>query len=243
MEHNKLGYRFENDWTMEYLENRTFRAIQMALTVPVNIKIKAENYVLSLDMVKKILSEAHKISVTNCSCREKRGNCDSPTETHINLNAAAEHHIRNGISREIDLDEALEILKKSHQAGLVHMALGQGEFYEQGEINTICSCCSCCCGLLSGILRFGLAPHMIIPQATSVTDTSACNDCGICIDRCQFGAREIINGRLSFNPDLCFGCGLCVSTCPTHAITLIEKPISSKQLKNIVGKPKIRITC
>ena len=243
MEHKKQGYRFENDWKMEYLENRTFQAIQMALTIPVNVKIKAENIVLSLDMVKKILSGAHKISVTDCKCRERRENCDSPIETHINLNEAAEHHIRNGISREIDLDEALEILEKTHQAGLVHMALGQGEFYELGVINTICSCCSCCCGLLSGILRFGLAPHLLIPQAFSVTDISACDDCGVCVERCQFGAREMVNGSLSFNPDLCFGCGLCVSACPTHAITLIEKPVSTRQLEIIASKPRTRVTC
>jgi ferredoxin len=243
MEHKKQGYRFENDWALEYLENRTFQAIQMAVTIPVNVKIKAENYVLSLDMVKKILTGAYKISVATCKCRERRKNCDSPMETHINLNVAAERNIQNGISREIDLDEALEILEKTHQAGLVHMALGQGEFYEPGVINTICSCCSCCCGLLSGIIRFGLAPHLLIAQAYSVTDTSACIECGICVERCQFGAREMVNDSLAFNPDLCFGCGLCVSTCPTHAITLIEKPVSNKQLKKLAGKPRTRVTC
>jgi ferredoxin len=84
---------------------------------------------------------------------------------------------------------------------------------------------------------------MIIPQAVSVTDLLACDDCGICVDRCQFGAREIINGSLSFNPDLCFGCGLCVTICPTKAITLIEKPVSNEQLIKIAGNPRRRITC
>ncbi|GAG03964.1 unnamed protein product, partial [marine sediment metagenome] len=60
-------------------------------------------------------------------------------------------------------------------------------------------------------------------QAISVTDASACTDCGDCVDRCQFGAREMVKGSLSFNPDLCFGCGLCVSSCPTNAITLVDK--------------------
>jgi len=243
MEHRKQGYRFENDWTIEHLENRTFQAIQMALTIPVNVKIKAENYVLSLDMVKEILRGAYKISVTDCKCRERRGNCDSPRETHINLNEAAEHNIRSGISREIDLDEALGILEKTHQAGLVHMALGQGEFYEPGVINTVCSCCSCCCSLLSGILRFGLAPHLIIPQAYSVNDLSACDDCGICVERCHFGARKMVDGSLAFDPDLCFGCGLCVSACPTHAITLVEKPVSARQLERIASRPSTRVTC
>ena len=71
--------------------------------------------------------------------------------------------------------------------------------------------------------RFGLFPHLLTSHAISVTDASACTDCGGCVERCQFGAREMVDGSLSFNQDLCFGCGLCVTTCPTNAITLIDK--------------------
>jgi NAD-dependent dihydropyrimidine dehydrogenase PreA subunit len=39
----------------------------------------------------------------------------------------------------------------------------------------------------------------------------------------EFAAREIVDGSLSINQDLCFGCGLCVSTCPTDAIRLVDK--------------------
>ncbi len=39
----------------------------------------------------------------------------------------------------------------------------------------------------------------------------------------RYGAREVVDGSLSFNQDLCFGRGLCVSTCPTNAITLVDK--------------------
>lgn len=243
MGYKKQGYRFENDWTLEFLETRTFQTIQTAITIPVNVKIKAENYVLNLENAKQILSKARTISVRDCKCRLTRKNCDAPIETHIDMNETAESNINNGISREINLDEALYILEKTHEAGLVHMALGQGEFYEPGVINTICSCCSCCCGLLSGVLRFGLAPHLITPQAFSVTDTSACNDCGVCVERCHFGAREMINGSLSFNSNLCFGCGLCVNKCPTHAIKLIEKPMKARQPPKIPRKKAIRVTC
>ena len=229
MGNKKQGYRFENDWTQEHLENRTFQTIQTAITIPVNMKIKAENYVLNLENAKRILGNARILSVRECKCRTDRQNCDSPLETHIDMDEAAEASIKNGISREIKLDEALGILEMSHEAGLVHMALGQGEFYEPGVINTVCSCCSCCCGLLSGVLRFGLAPHLITPQAFTVTDMSACNDCGLCVESCHFGAREMIDGSFSFNPSQCFGCGLCVNKCPTYAIELIDKPETARQ--------------
>ena len=221
MAHKKQGFRFENDWPPEEFEKPSY--IKVAITVPVNVKIEAEHLVLNLENVTQILSNARTISVMDCSCRVKFGHCDAPINACIDMNETAERNIRNGVAREITMDEALDILEKTHEAGLVHMDLGQGEFYEPGVINSICNCCSCCCTLLSGILRFGLASHVVTSQAISVTDTFDCTDCGDCVDRCQFGAREMVDDSLSFNPDMCFGCGLCVSTCPTNAIALVDK--------------------
>ena len=223
MAHKKQGYRFENDWTLEHLETRTFQNYKEAITVPVNVEIEAEHLVLNLENVTQILSKARTISVMDCYCRMKFGHCDAPVNTCIDMNEIAERNIANGVAREITFDEALDILEKTHEAGLVHMALGHGESYKPGVINSVCSCCSCCCGILSGVLRFGLAPHLLTSQAISVTDTSACTACGVCVGRCQFGAREMVNNKLAFEPELCFGCGLCVSTCPTNAIQLLDK--------------------
>ena len=44
--------------------------------------------------------------------------------------------------------------------------------------------------------RFGLFPHLLTSHAISVTDASACTDCGGCVERCQFGAREMVDGSL-----------------------------------------------
>ena len=223
MAHRKQGYRFENDWARERLETRTFQNYKAAVTVPVNVEIEAEQHVLNLGNVKQILSKARTISIMKCFCREKFGHCDAPVETCIDMNEVAERNIADGFAREITMDEALAVLEKTHEAGLVHLAIGHGEFYEPGVINSVCSCCSCCCSILSGILRFGLAPQLLTSHAVSVTDISACDDCGVCVDRCQFGAREMVDGDLSYDPDKCYGCGLCVSTCPTNAITLVDK--------------------
>jgi ferredoxin len=139
------------------------------------------------------------------------------------MNEVAESHINMGWAKEITLDEALKVLEKTHEVGLIHMAYGHSEFFKPGVVNSVCSCCTCCCGPLSGILRFGLAPHILKGFSIEATNISACTSCGVCVERCQFGAREMVNGNLSINKDLCFGCGLCVSTCPTKAITLVEK--------------------
>jgi len=223
MAHRRQGYRFENDWETEFLETRTFRKYRAAETIPVNVEIQADHLVLNFDKVKQILRKAHTISLMDCICRTKLGNCDAPINTCIDLNEIAENNIKNGVAREITVDEALDVLEKTHEAGLVHMALGHGETYEPGVINSVCSCCTCCCGPLSGIMRFGLAPHLLKSDMVEFTDYEKCTLCGVCVDRCQFGARSIMDDSLAVNHELCFGCGLCVSTCPTNAINLVDK--------------------
>ena len=243
MAHKKQGYRFENDWPLEVMRKDTEEVYRKAVAIPVNIEIEADHRVLNYENVKQYLINARKISLLDCSCKTKRRNCDGPVRVCIGLNANAER-ILNSIDdkdswlsklnpQEVSVDEALSVLKKSHEAGYVHLALTMNKDFARSiainkddnpdAVEYICSCCTCCCSILSGVIRYGMAPHLLTSDTTSVTDLSKCNSSGVCVDRCQFGAREMVNGSLAFNPDLCFGCGLCVSTCPTNAITLVDK--------------------
>lgn len=221
MLHLKQGFRFENDWPQENLDYIA-QNYKVGTTIPVNVKIEAEQHVLNMENVKRILEKAHKISVMDCYSRLTYGHCDAPTNVCLDLNEVAERHISEFGAREITFDDALKILEKTHEAGLVHMAYGHGDLYEPGVINSICSCCTCCCGIFSGIFRFGRFPYLLTSHATAKTGSSLCIDCGECVDRCQFGAREMLDGSLAFQPNLCFGCGLCVTACPTLAIALNE---------------------
>jgi NAD-dependent dihydropyrimidine dehydrogenase PreA subunit len=227
MAHRKMGYRFENDWTDEYIEEYQ-KEWKAAITIPVNVEVKADHLVLNLNKAKEYLIKSDKIAVLDCNCRKKQQNCDAPVNVCLPINDVAEialytdkYKERN--PREVSYDEAVEILKLSHEAGLIHMAYSIGEDRSPEDINVICSCCTCCCVILSGMLRYGIASHLLTGLMTSVTEDADCIDCGVCVERCQFGAREMKNGVLSYYSDKCFGCGLCVSTCPTNAITLIDK--------------------
>ena len=198
MEHVRQGFRFENDWPQEHLDyiSQNYKA---GVTVPVNVKIEAEQHVLNMENVRHILSAARTISVVDCYCRLTFKHCDAPVNVCLDLNDAAERMIAEFGAKEITFEEAMKVLEETHEAGLVHMAYGHGELYEPGVINSICSCCTCCCGVLSGVLRFGLFPHLLTSHAIAVTDLSTCTDCGDCVDRCQFGAREISAGTLAFH--------------------------------------------
>ena len=233
MAHKRQGYRFENDWDAEWLQKGADERWKSLITIPVDVEIEADNTVLNVETAMEYLDQADTIAVADCFCRDLRQNCDAPLNVCITLNDKAEYQLRDKEKsliknrRGITKGEAVYILKKPHEAGLVLTAQVTHDFpgaeLKPDEVFTICGCCSCCCCQLSAILRYGLAPHLLTSQAISVTDSSACTDCGDCVDRCQFGAREMVDGSLAFNPDLCFGCGLCVSKCFPDAIALVDK--------------------
>jgi ferredoxin len=223
-----LGKRFEKDYTIEELE-RTYRAITSAVTVPVNVAIRAEHRVLDLGRMEELLRGSKRIVLDNCGCRAEMRNCDAPLDVCLTLDDAwnAEQTSGRPHAREVTIEEALDALRRSNEAGLVHMAYTM-EGDDRPKI--ICSCCPCCCHTLSGLLRFGIAKHVLASDLASVTDPDDCTDCGICAERCHFGARVMVGGSLAFRPERCFGCGLCVSKCPTSAIKLVKKSkVAAKQ--------------
>ncbi|NBJ16213.1 MAG: electron transfer flavoprotein subunit alpha [Dehalobacter sp. 4CP] len=56
-----------------------------------------------------------------------------------------------------------------------------------------------------------------------------CNGCGACVDRCPFGAIEIVAGIAKLKEN-CTGCGACGKACPNNAIEVTKK--AKKASKN-----------
>lgn len=54
-------------------------------------------------------------------------------------------------------------------------------------------------------------------------EPSHCTGCGLCVERCQFGAWNWDDGDVELNTESFFDCGLCVSTCSAGAISLGER--------------------
>jgi ferredoxin len=224
MAHKEQGHRYRVDYDYDHRKN-VVESIDKAIVFPVNTEIKQDQTVLNIDHVTKLVESADTIAVMDCSCRTDLKKCDAPLDVCMYFDEAAEKKLNSEDPRIMSYkphivgkEEAKGILRKSVDAGLLHMAYVNNE--NPSSIGYICSCCSCCCEILGGILRFGMAPHILTASARSVQDDSRCTGCGVCVDRCHFGSRKLVDGRLEYDSDRCFGCGHCVSTCPTNAITL-----------------------
>lgn len=206
-----------NEW--EEQEFKDLLEKYTAVTIPVKVSIEAQQHVLDMGSVKKILQGSELISLEECYCRKNLGNCDKPLEVCLSLNKSAAHAIEERGARKISLKEALNVLEESHRAGLVHLA-----YHQKGEkTEVICSCCSCCCHHVIALRQFGYHETLMKSQVVANFEESLCVDCGLCVERCQFGAWSRDNGGVKLDSENCFGCGLCVSSCSAGAISLVER--------------------
>jgi hypothetical protein len=150
-----------------------------ALTIPVNVQMEGNHVIYDFQEIKKLLKDAKRIIVQECGCKTNHGNCDNPMEVCLTLDYMEDKIISEGSynPREIDLEEALEVLKESHQSGLVHISY---LLEEEEKPSLICNCCPCCCHTLGGLVRN--KEHAPIIKSKYIANHYEDNymDCGIC---------------------------------------------------------------
>jgi ferredoxin len=209
----------KKDWTREHLEEHYIKKI-IAVTIPVEVSFSGKQKILDLSELEMILRNAKVISQAECDCRKKMGNCIEPMDGCLCLDEEAIVEIEKYGGKQITVEEALDAMKRTHDAGLVHMAY---VYHGNEKPWVICSCCRCCCHSLSAALRFGYSDHVIFSEKIARRDSELCDDCGACQDRCQFQARTMQDGVLIFESEKCAGCGLCLSECPNEAISMVKR--------------------
>lgn len=191
------------------------------VTLPVDVRIKGSQRILDMSELEDILRKAGTIAQQTCDCRENMGNCIEPMDGCLSVGKEAHLAVERGYAHYITLEEALKAMERTYDAGLVHVSY---TFEGNDDVDVICSCCRCCCHSLSAALRFGYTGHVKVSKMRAVQDDDKCEGCGICVDRCQFGARESKDdGHPIFHEERCYGCGLCLRTCPSGAIRLVKR--------------------
>ena len=148
-------------------------------TIPIGEVIEGESSVQPYDDVMKILDEARSFKVQDCICREERAIYGEPCD-HTRENCLAFSKEEDAwatfklAGRVISKEEAFQVVKKAAEEGLVHNL-----FYNVKDgYGGVCSCCSCCCGILRGAVEFH-APHIVKrSNYAAVIDQDSCSACG-----------------------------------------------------------------
>jgi Fe-S-cluster-containing hydrogenase component 2/predicted transcriptional regulator len=205
----------QNEWPnygqmiMDFLPGAIMRV------VPVNESIEPQSQILAYDDVVKIIGDAKTLSVTNCSCRVISGDCKKPLEVCMQVDRAAEYNIERGTGRALSKSEAVEILKKCREEGLVHVVDNR-----QTVGHVICNCCNDCC--LNWAIMKGPKKWVAPSRFEAFVHADLCSGCETCVDRCFFDALSMKGDLTVVDPEKCLGCGACTVVCPTEALKLKE---------------------
>ena len=138
------------------------------------------------------LNKYDRFSVSPCSCRASRTSIGDgcghlADDVCIQMGKGAEHYIRTGRAREITREEALEIIQRAEDNGLMH---DMPNIEEVGDSAAICNCCACACfGLRVGLL-FG-ARDAIRSNFVAEVDEAKCVACGLCVENCPANALKL----------------------------------------------------
>ncbi|KKK43912.1 hypothetical protein LCGC14_1208950, partial [marine sediment metagenome] len=141
------------------------------------------------------------------------------TPSCFTLGKSARHTSNHGFSKLVSKEEAMDILKKIEDAGLVHKAYHLRGDTGKDEV-AICNCCSCCCLTAKEPLIF---PVVNATNYLASIDEDLCTGCGICVEKCYNQIIELNdNDKAERIEEFCVGCGVCAYHCPENAISLIE---------------------
>ena len=214
--------------------------------VPVGKSLSPQHEVTSYEKAEELVRSQKKFAVRPCMCRKEKSligkSCDKPMEVCLVFGTSVDTQVINNIARRIDLAEALDILKMVDESGLVMQPS-----YSK-DILWMCCCCGCCCRAIEEYKRHPNPNNLVYSPFQASLEINACNECEVCLNRCQMSALQYKEDKIFLDKTQCIGCGLCVSTCPTGALSLERKQVcdqrkipkdfirSSLQLGRVRGK-------
>ena len=200
--------------SMDNVKTKQMRVIPISKSIPMELNV------MPYDEAGKLIKSQAKIVVIPCICRTERKmageGCSAPMESCLAFGISAYYYEGNGIGRTITQEEALELLDKAIDAGLVLQPTNSQKAL------ALCMCCSCCCGILRNIKKYDSPAKFVTSNFYATTVKENCNGCGNCADICPMKAVAV-NEVAQVNTERCIGCGLCVTRCDPAAVKLMKK--------------------
>ena len=199
-----------------------------------------EEQIIPTQEVEAIIKKFDDIAVGHCFCRHHQDLLENPCKTTIlrencfSFGKSARYTSEQGFARMISKEEALQILKKSEESGLVHKAIHTHSDITKTE-TSICNCCKCCCGVFEW-WRIGMTALTNWTNFLSNINSNLCIGCGTCVEKCPVDAIHLNDDNIAeVNTKYCIGCGVCAHFCSENAISLLEG-----MRKVYVPPPKLR---
>lgn len=199
--------------------------------IEVNESFDVEQKMLSYEFIEELINNNDVFAVVPCQCRligELTGEpCKlASSELGCFLTGSVAQLAIKGGAKALTKDEAIEFIKKTEKAGLVHNCVADNSA-ESGMV--ICNCCSCHCGALISARehkKVGTVASNYNPRFIN----ELCTKCELCLQKCPMGAiyhhfpnkEDKSDEYMYINADYCIGCGVCAVTCPNKAIRLVK---------------------
>ncbi|NHJ14206.1 MAG: hypothetical protein EAX95_11050 [Candidatus Thorarchaeota archaeon] len=191
--------------------------------IPINKTISTEIEVYPYEVAEEIIEKARSWGVRECMCKKQKGlldeKCKYPSSVCLLFSSRPNAYQKDELTTTISKEESLRILHEAEEAGLVHCAMNvkHGHSY-------ICNCCTCCCVMLTGMVKLGQPHAFLRSNFTIEVDEGRCIGCGDCIDRCQFDVLKLQGEICQANQVKCVGCGVCTISCAVGALSLVPRP-------------------
>jgi Pyruvate/2-oxoacid:ferredoxin oxidoreductase delta subunit len=226
----------------EAAEGETKMTFPTSRVITVDRSISAGNTVHTYDQVATYIDKYDTIAVGTCYCRHAAQLRDEdvhgmPSDVCMWFGNMAEYLIERLGVRRMSKQEAVDVLNRSEDAGLIHMSRNTTE-----EIEFICNCDRWHCGTVKGVLKQSKPALFFNSGFQPQFDPDLCTACETCIDRCPPEALAMGDNDVPVvDLDRCFGCAVCSTGCEFEAIVMEAKtdfPVPPKDTKELVTSIK-----
>jgi len=183
--------------------------------------------IVPLEHADRVLELSSPIGLIACLCRKAARAIDERNEMEYTCMGMGvgmlkwerwPERYKGGVSF-VNVAEAIEWNHEMDRRGFVHILMLFGAPF----IGGFCQCDYPDCGALRNAVDFGIGS--LKGHDVAMVDYDKCNGCGVCAQRCQWGALkfEVTTEKANIDPFKCYGCGLCQTGCPRSAIRLVPR--------------------